>query len=394
MRILHTADWHLGVRTGGQDRLPDQIERLAEVMSYCGEHQADVLLVCGDVLEDPRPQRLSATLSQLAELLGPELERGMQCVFVAGNHDSAYTFDLLAGVQRLLGPQAQGQVHFVKEPTLLELTAGGQQAAVLVALPYPTPSAYPLDALGDLEAKQAGLRQAVSDHLGSLLEEADEVMPDLPKVLAGHFLLRDAPAHTGTREISESEDVRVDSDRLDEFAYIALGHVHKPNSPRAGARYCGALDRIDFGEAEEERQALLVEVGHPGEEARITELPLNATPMARFEIGAADEIAQAAETLPEPERTLVKLTLRVTSTDSASLWVSEARRCFRRLFQPLDIRPLDEPLPSLVTGDLEQLDTAQTVRNYLEDELDPEDPDREELLALSDQLLAEGDATE
>lgn len=388
LSILHTADWHLGMRTGGQERLDDQLARIEQVIAYCDQHQVDVLLVCGDVLEDPRPARLSTAVAHLAELLGPELERGMQCVFLAGNHDSVHTFELLDGVQRLLGPQAQGQVRFVPKPALVELTSNEQPQAALIALPYPTPSAYPTSGTAtDVVAKQAQLREAMSAQADALLREAEQTMPELPRVMAGHFLVSDIPAMTGSREVSEGEDVRVDSARLDEFAYVALGHVHKPDLVSERVRYSGALDRIDFGEADEPRQVLLVELSDSAA-AEVTALPLEATPMQQFEIGALAEITQAAETVADLERTLVKLTLRVPSGESVSAWTAEAKSCFPRLFQPLDIRMMDDPLPSLVTSGLEGMDTAQTLRGYLEDELDG-DPDREDLLQLADDLLAE-----
>ena len=52
LRVLHTADWHLGDRLGGLDRFPDQIERLEELMAHAEDNRVDVMLVCGDVLEE------------------------------------------------------------------------------------------------------------------------------------------------------------------------------------------------------------------------------------------------------------------------------------------------------------------------------------------------------
>jgi exonuclease SbcD len=389
LRVLHTADWHLGDRLGGIDRLPDQLARLEELTAHAESEQADVLLVCGDVLEESRPRRLAPIVAEVASLLEPSVERGMQCVFLRGNHDSRHTFDLLASLQRLIGGGA-GQVRFVGSPALVPLKRAGAEeaAATLVALPYPTAPAYGVDAQApSLEAKQAALQVAVGEHMERLTAEARGALPGLPTLMAGHFLLSGAPAATGAREVSEDEDVRIESGRLGDFAYVALGHVHEPAALAENVRYSGALDRVDFGESGQDRHAVLVEIADDGRTTQ-RELALDATPMVELEIGSLGEIAEQAETLPERERTIVKLVMRLGRDDSAALWMAEARARFPRLFQPPTLIQLDDPFPSLVTGEIERADVGETVRDYLAGELE-DDPDRDELLALARELLAE-----
>jgi len=388
LRVLHTADWHLGDRLGGLDRFPDQVARPEQLMAHAEENRVDVLLVCGDVLEESRPQRLAAIMSEVARLLQPSIERGMRCIFLAGNHDSRHTFDLLEGIQRLLAGDA-GRVHFIGSPALLELTAGGKPAAALVALPYPDAAAYGVDAqVTSLEAKRAALQQAVKDRIELLTDQAGVELPGVPKLMAGHFLVREAPADTtGVTEVSEAEDVRVESPRLGDFAYVALGHVHEPTVLSERVRYSGALDRIDFGEAGQPRHAVLVEISGDGGVTQ-RELPLDATPMVEFDIGALADIAEKSELLEDPNRTIIKLALRLGHDDSASLWLAEARNRFPRLFKPPTLIQLDDPRPALITGEVESADVGQTVRKFLAGELEG-DPDRDELLALADELLAD-----
>lgn len=384
-RVLHTADWHLGDRLAGLDRLPDQLARLEELVAHAEQSAVDVLLVCGDVLEEARPQRLAPIVSEVARLLGPSLERGMQCVFLRGNHDSPYTFELLSGVQRLIG--GGGAVRFVGSPELVTLRSNGEPAGALVALPYPTADAYGVDPhVATLATKQAALGDAVREEIAKLSDRADADLPGLPKLMAGHFLLREAPATTGTREVSENEDVRVESDRLGDFAYVALGHVHQPTALSERVRYSGALDRVDFGEAGEPRGAVLVEISDSGAVTQ-TDLGLHPTPMERFEIRSLGELGEKTELLEDPERTIVKLVLRVGRGDSASVWLAEARARFARLHE-IDVVTLDDPLPALVTGRPELADVGRTVRDYLTRELEG-DPDRDELLALADAMLGE-----
>jgi DNA repair protein SbcD/Mre11 len=389
LRILHTADWHLGDRLASQDRLPDQLARLVELGAQLDEHAVDVLLVCGDVLEETRPSRLVEIFEALAALLAPRIERGLQCVFLAGNHDSEHTFPLLTSVQALLGPDAAARVSFVAEPRPLALAGRDGDRAALLALPFPTASRYRLDAGGfaSVERKQAALGDAVGEAIERLGRAADAELPGLPQVLAGHFLVADVPALTGARELSEGEDVRLGQGPLERFAYVALGHVHTPLAPAPNMRYSGALERMDFGERDEDRETLLVDVDPTGACA-VTALPLDATPLRQLEIGSLAELDEQAEVLDQPERTIVKLVMRLRPEDSPSEWLAAARRRFARLHDAPQIIRLDDPLPSLVTGGIDRVDVAGTLRGYLDSEL-ADDPDRDDLLALADRLLAD-----
>jgi exonuclease SbcD len=388
LRILHTADWHLGDRLASQDRLPDQLARLDEVGAQLDEHAVDVLLVCGDVLEETRRGRLVEIFEALAQLLAPRIERGLQCVFLAGNHDSEHTFPLLTSVQALLGPDAAERVWFVSEPRLIPLAGADGDRAALLALPFPTASRYRLagGAFASVEEKRAALGHAVGDAVERISAEADATLPGQPKVLAGHFLVADVPALTGARELSESEDVRLEEPLLDRFAYVALGHVHVPTAVGERMRYSGALERMDFGERDEERETLLVELDSAG--VRVTSLGLDATPMRELEIGSLADLDEQAESLDQPERTIVKLILRLRPDDSPSEWLALARQRFPRLHDTPQIIRLDDPAPSLVTGGIDRLDVAGTLRGFLQTEL-VDDPDRDELLALADRLLAD-----
>lgn len=345
--------------------------------------------MCGDVLEEQRPERLAAIVARLADLLAPSVERGMQCLFLAGNHDSPHTFALLSGVQRLLGARHARQVRFVSRPALVPLArVGGETAASVVALPYPTAAAY--DLAGDLrtvEDKRAALDDAVADASERLSAQAGRAHPGAPLLMAGHFLLRHVAAPTGLREVPAAEDVHVEGVPLDHFAYVALGHVHEPLELAERIRYSGALDRVDFAEAGEPRHVVLAEIGDDGALA-LQELPLDATPMRRIDVGALGEIAQQARALEDPDRTIVKLALQLERSDAASLWLAEARRSFPRLFAPVDVVRLDEADPPVLTGEVARASLPETVRAFVADQL-AEDPDRATLLALVEELLGE-----
>ena len=85
MRILHTADWHVGRRLGRHDRAAETAAALEEVARIATEHEVDLVLVAGDVFDRPIPP-VDALALGLAGLL--RLAEGRPVVAVAGNHDS------------------------------------------------------------------------------------------------------------------------------------------------------------------------------------------------------------------------------------------------------------------------------------------------------------------
>src|SRR5436305_10671252 len=88
MRVLHTADWHLGKRLGRVDRT-DDLRRAAErVVEVCGREAVDVMVIAGDLFDNVyRADDVRAAVDLLKGVVGPFLRRGGTVLAVAGNHD-------------------------------------------------------------------------------------------------------------------------------------------------------------------------------------------------------------------------------------------------------------------------------------------------------------------
>jgi exonuclease SbcD len=392
MRLLHTGDWHLGARLGNQDRLPDQFGRLEEICRYLEEREVDVLLVAGDVFDEHRSEALARIIARLARLLRPRIEAGLWAVFIAGNHDREHVFPLIRGLQELVtaesslpAGQAGPRVVFTERPALVPVTARSGEAVQLMLLPYPTSTRYDLpdERWPSPDAKRQRLAQAVRERIAELSQEARST-PGVPVVLCGHFLVRGV--REGFYQLSEQEDVPVEPADLPAYAYIALGHIHKPQTVGAPhIRYCGSLERMDRGEAQDRKMVLLAEVGRDGLRG-LTELPLNATPFAHVTAASEDDLERAANELPEPERTLVSLSLDLSPDEPVGPLLARARVLFPRLWAPPEIRLLEMAAPPAPPA-IDRRDVAGTVRSYLREAL-ADDADRNELLRLAEELLA------
>lgn len=390
MRLLHTADWHLGDYLGYVDRTADQLRAVDRILDHCAEQRVDVLVVAGDVFNEYRGETLAGLVRELARRLHPHLGRGMQAIFIPGNHDREYLFSLVETVEALAGEETARRVHFVSRPQVLRLPdPSGAFAVQFVLAPYPTTHRYLPEDVGVRGLARDERRQVLARQFAERIAAAQaELDVNRPAVLVSHVYVRTAETPTLYR-MSEAEDVPIEPQDLPAWAYTALGHIHRPQvvGGRPAARYAGSPERLDAGECDDDKSCVLVELGSSGLIGEPSLLPLPATPIHSVIVRSGDDLDALAEHYPDRDRALVHL--QVTwrpGQDNPYALVSELRRLFPRCFK-LDHRPESEPSRGDPTG-ADPLDMAATVRVYLTPRLEGR-PDAERLLRLADQLVEE-----
>jgi exonuclease SbcD len=390
VKILHTSDWHLGARIGRVDRADDAFARITELAEVIDTEQVDLLLVAGDVFDETRTLPLGGLVRRLASLLAPRIADGLRAVFLAGNHDREPVFALLQAANDLFGPGTADQVMFVQRPELLQVPSrDGTEAVALACVPYPTHFRYDLETRGwpSRDVRNRELADAVRTRIAELAEDAATRFAGLPTVMAGHLLIRNAKIGQGAYCLTEAEDVPIERGDLPAWDYIALGHIHKPQEMgHPNIRYSGSIERMDLGEANDTKIAVIVEVSERGS-ARPRTVPLDATPFASIQATSeADLLARRAE-LADPDRTLVSLTLVIDGTESVTGLVARAHELFPRLYREPEIsRTITLGSGTSISG-FDRSDVTGTVRSYLQQQLTG-DPDAEQVLALADELLA------
>lgn len=294
MRILHTADWHVGRTIHRRQRLDEAEAVLAEVVSIARAEEVDLVLVCGDVYEHFAPSAEAERLVYTA-LLGLR-EAGIPVVLVAGNHDYARR---LVAVQELLRAV---DVHVVAEPSrpdeggLIEIAScAGDEVAQVAVLPW-VPERLMFGAQ-EMMGVQAKPFQAYAEGMPPLLEALCEPFEDGKiHLLAGHLFVSGSALGGGERELTIGQIFAVNAAALPVSPqYIALGHVHRPQAvPGAStpARYAGSLLQLDFGEAEEPKSVCIVDA-EPGRPVSTREVPLSAgRPLRDLHFALADLEAQ------------------------------------------------------------------------------------------------------
>ena len=405
MRLLHTADWHLNDRLGHIPRQPDIRARLEEIAAYLDRYDVDVMLVAGDLFSDyARIEEVRDALRDVQEAFKPFLRRGGTMVAISGNHDKEALFNLIHTALDLAypldpnepGPRPGGRLYLAARPTCLRLQDRAGLTVQFALLPYPTSARYlrgeETDYTGGDERNHR-LHAALVRKLQQFHQQA--IDSHLPSILASHIHVRGSEIHN-LYHISEREDVVFDpADLPAHWAYVALGHIHKPQQLCGSAhiRYCGSIERFDYDERGDDKGVVLAEIGPAGLVGEPEFLPLEATPIYRIEISDPGvEIPPLKEQYPDAGQALVSYrVLYRPGEHNREAIRHELEALFPRCYRP-EIVPigsgLDELAPHVIAS---ERDVPGTVRSYLEERL-AQDPDRDDLLALAEQLRLETEA--
>lgn len=290
MKIIHTSDWHLGHVLYGYDRTFEQQCMLEQVRRIIEEQQPDALVVSGDVYHNSLPgaqvQRLFTDALLSIHRAAPEME----IVVTAGNHDSAARLEIDRNLWHMARvhvvgniSRSEGQANYDKH--IIRIGDKGFVAAV----PYVFEQNFPPAAEGQ------NRQQAFFQGLLNAVKQQNK--HDLPVVLMAHLAVTgcDMTGHNVPAEsIGSIETVPLSTFGQD-YDYMALGHIHRPQTMRAGqrvARYSGSPLAVSFDE-DYPHSLSLVEL-LPGQEPQITLIPIHnprpLTTLPRKAVGFDDAI--------------------------------------------------------------------------------------------------------
>ncbi len=384
MKILFTADWHLGYTLGGANaspRLPDQVRQIRKIAGYIDEHDVDVLAIAGDVFEAQERGPARAAAAAMMQELAPALERGLRIIAVAGNHDRDYFMEMANLWLGAAAPGGSGRVILRTRPELVTMTVG-DESVNFALLPFPTASRYELkqDDAGGAGQRNEQLAKLFGEKMEELRKEAAEQR--LPTVLLTHVTVGGAMVRA--HRLAPRDDVLVPRAAFPSFELTIIGHIHKPEQLGGGHfYYVGGLDRMDIGERDYELRVLLADIGPQGVRT-MTSLPLDPTPFEHVVATDEESLDGAHAAMARPDETLVKLTLQAPVGTYTAPLVERARQLFPRLYGNVEHDWQGGEVVAPSVAGLVAANVEETVRRYLEEQKLPAD----ELAAML-QLVAE-----
>ncbi len=273
MRIVHTADWHVGRLWKGLHRLDEAARVLDHLARYLEREQIDLLLVAGDVFDVPNPgAEAEAIVFGFFRRLGA---RQIPVVVIAGNHDSPSRMDACGQLAELAGVRIVGKPRPVSGGGIVEVITPRGEIAQVAALPFAAPGVF-VSAL-ELGKLSINPKMLYAERFHQAIHHLTQgFRPHCFHLLMAHTYLDGAVLANSERLAHIGEEWAANPLAFPNTVdYVALGHIHKPqriDKALVPTEYSGSLLQLDFGEVNQPKSFVVIDL-QPGQSPRIERIP-------------------------------------------------------------------------------------------------------------------------
>lgn len=266
MRIIHTADWHLGRSLHGINLIHEQAHVLDQFVELVKDSKVDVLIVAGDVYDRSLPPAEAVSLlSEVLTRICQDLK--VPVIIIAGNHDNS---ERIGFAQKMLGNQNLhmiGPLNHALKPIVIYDQHGPVH---FCPIPY-ADTAFIRNFIAQAE---------IIDHDTGMEAMVDYIAQQVPKnqrkVAIAHAFIDGGEESESERPLTALGGAgRVAASRFSAFNYTALGHLHRPQMMGKGnIRYSGSLLKYSFAEAGHKKGITLLEIDKTGKTSQLENIAL------------------------------------------------------------------------------------------------------------------------
>lgn len=264
MKILHTADWHLGQRFLFNDREEEHQLALDWLLDTIHKEAVEVLIVAGDIFDINNPPNYAR--AQYYTFLTRLLQTNCRhIVIIGGNHDSPSMLNAPKALLSALNIHVIGAVAAdLKEDLLLLNNQSGEIELVVAAVPFLRYRDMEVSVAGEggherIARIQAGLIR----HYQRMAELAAPYQAkNVPIIATGHLYATGATAAEKQDNIYIGNIENISAEDFPPiFDYIALGHIHRPQvvGDLNHIRYSGSILPLSFSETQDTKSVYLLE---------------------------------------------------------------------------------------------------------------------------------------
>ncbi len=325
MKILHTADWHIG-KMLHKHCLNEELHLFINWLSDLIQRESiDLLLISGDIFDQSNPSAKDRefyyhTLKNLSDL-------GIRIIITGGNHDSVAVLNAPKQLLELLNITViGGAMPEIADEIIPVKNKRGEIELVVAAVPFLRDKDLRKDdKTHSYKSRIESLRMGIKLHYDALADICQSSYPDATCIAMGHLYARGVSISESEREIHIGNQAAVESDAFSvHYDYVALGHIHKPQviNKMEHIRYSGSPIALSFSEKKDQKSLVIIELKEK------SKLELNIVNIPKFRSleklsGTFAQLEEALSEYPKKEGLLPYLELEFHENDFSTLILSE-----------------------------------------------------------------------
>ncbi|MDB5249779.1 MAG: Nuclease SbcCD subunit [Segetibacter sp.] len=264
MKILHTADWHLGKKLEQSERTDEHQHFLDWLIDKLSSECIDVLIIAGDIFDTGSPSN-TAFEQYYRFLRHVKNTCCREVIIIGGNHDSISTLNAPKELLKYFNVHIVGGVPDVFTEQIISIyNKAGRLELVVCAVPFLRDRDVRLAVAGETTSEREGrLKKGICDHYNQFKEHIKQYKIDgVPVIATGHLFAAGSSTSDSEKEIHVGNLGQVCGDQFpEEFDYIALGHIHRPQlvNNMDHIRYSGSPVPLSFSETDDKKQVIILE---------------------------------------------------------------------------------------------------------------------------------------
>lgn len=252
MKLIHLSDLHIGKRVNEFSMIEDQKYILNQILEIIREEEPDAVLIAGDIYDKSVPS--AEAVEVFDDFLVSLAEAELPVFLISGNHDSAERLSFGGRILEKSRIHVSPVYHGETAPVTLRDSWGPVRVFML---PFVKPSQvrafFP-----DREI------ETYTDAVAAAVESMDVDEKERNVLITHQFVT--GSVRCESEELSVGGTDNVDAGVFEAFDYVALGHLHGPQSAgKETVRYCGSPLKYSFSEVRHQKSVTVLELREKGQ---------------------------------------------------------------------------------------------------------------------------------
>lgn len=274
MKLFHLSDLHIGKRVCERSLIEDQKDIINQIINNAEAQKTDSVLIAGDVYDRSVPSEEAVALFD--DFLYRLSEIGTSVLIIGGNHDSqeriAYGGRIMHKSGIYIAPEFnRSNYEKIIEPVVLKDNYGEIN---FYLLPFVTPAKV-------RAARENTCASSYTEAVKAVIDDMDIDRSERNILIAHQFVTGAETCDSETFSVGGSDNI--DAAVFDGFDYVALGHLHGPQSVgKAAVRYSGTPLKYSFSETNHKKSITVIDIENKGQ-ISISEIPLD-TPLHDWKV--------------------------------------------------------------------------------------------------------------